>query len=53
MAEGRIAHAEAIDAEHPRDRTDAWFEALRTDLLSQLGVTGAEDVSPTPTRTLA
>ncbi|WP_035125954.1 ABC transporter ATP-binding protein [Conexibacter woesei] len=53
MAEGRIAHAEVIDAEHPRDRTDAWFEALRTDLLSQLGVTGAEDVSPTPTRTLA
>lgn len=50
MADGRIAHHERIDAGHPRDRTDAWFEALRTDLLSQLGVQGAEDVPTTPTR---
>ena len=50
MADGRIAHHERIDAEHPRDRTDAWFEALRTDLLSQLGVTTAEDAPTTPTR---
>jgi sulfonate transport system ATP-binding protein len=49
MADGRITHHERIDAEHPRDRTDAWFEALRADLLSQLGV-AAEDASTTPTR---
>ncbi|WP_445148821.1 ABC transporter ATP-binding protein [Baekduia sp. Peel2402] len=46
MADGRIAHHERIDAEHPRDRTDPWFEALRSDLLAQLGV-----LAPTtPTR---
>ncbi|HEY6759556.1 MAG TPA: ABC transporter ATP-binding protein [Baekduia sp.] len=59
MADGRIAHEERIDAEHPRDRTDAWFEALRTDLLAQLGVGAAEDApapasgSTTPTRITA
>ncbi|WCB96205.1 Aliphatic sulfonates import ATP-binding protein SsuB [Baekduia alba] len=51
MADGRIAHHERIEADHPRDRTDDWFEGLRTDLLSQLGVTGAEDApTTTPTR---
>jgi sulfonate transport system ATP-binding protein len=50
MADGRIAHQERIDADHPRARTDDWFEALRADLLSQLGVFGAEDASTTPTR---
>jgi sulfonate transport system ATP-binding protein len=55
MADGRIAHHERIDAPHPRDRTDVWFERLRSDLLTQLGVTGAEDLpqSTTPTRILA
>jgi sulfonate transport system ATP-binding protein len=56
MADGRIAHEEQIDAVHPRDRTDGWFEALRGDLLAQLGVTGHEDLATTdttPTRTPA
>lgn len=53
MADGRIAHEERIAAEHPRARADDWFEQLRTDLLSQLGVTGAEDAPTTPTRITA
>src|SRR6185369_7379540 len=52
MADGRIAHQERIDAGHPRDRTAGWFEQLRGDLLTQLGVDGAEDpdLATTPTR---
>jgi sulfonate transport system ATP-binding protein len=52
MADGRIAHQERIGAGHPRDRTASWFEDLRGDLLTQLGVTGAEDPdhATTPTR---
>jgi sulfonate transport system ATP-binding protein len=46
MADGRIAHHEPIDAGHPRERTDPWFEQLRADLLAQLGVLEP----PTPTR---
>jgi sulfonate transport system ATP-binding protein len=55
MADGRIAHEERIDAGHPRDRTAGWFEHLRAELLSHLGVTGAEDLPITtiPTRTTA
>jgi sulfonate transport system ATP-binding protein len=45
MADGRIAHHERIDAPHPRDRTDPWFEQLRADLLAQLGV--LEPTTPT------
>jgi ABC-type Fe3+/spermidine/putrescine transport system ATPase subunit len=55
MADGRIDHEERIDAGHPRDRTAGWFEHLRAELLSHLGVTGAEDLPITtiPTRTTA
>jgi sulfonate transport system ATP-binding protein len=52
MADGRIAHHERIDAEHPRDRTDPWFEQLRSDLLAQLGVLAPtrSTTSTSPTR---
>jgi sulfonate transport system ATP-binding protein len=48
MADGRIAHHERIDAEHPRHRTAPWFERLRSDLLARLGVLGPQDAALEP-----
>ncbi|MFC3996580.1 ABC transporter ATP-binding protein [Nocardiopsis sediminis] len=38
MRDGAIAHDRRIDLDRPRDRSDAGFVALRTDLLARLGV---------------
>jgi sulfonate transport system ATP-binding protein len=48
MADGRIAHDERIDAQHPRDRTAPWFERLRSDLLARLGVLGPQGAALEP-----
>ncbi|SHM84736.1 ABC transporter ATP-binding protein [Actinacidiphila paucisporea] len=52
LRDGRLATDERIAIDHPRDSADPRFAALRTRLLTELGVHRAEPV-PQPTRDTA